>query len=164
MNESEFNRLREESWRRKLSSAEEADLRSWLAEHPESQAEWDADFSLTKAIEQLPNIPVPSNFTARVLQEIEREAAVQSHGRAPKWHWLRSLLPRAAIATVVLSVGLLAVHEHRVVRREQLAQSVATVSEVASLPSPEVLQDFDAIQQMSQRPAGDKVLLAALTQ
>jgi len=164
MNDSDYNRLREESRRRPLTPAEEADLRAWLATHPELRADWDADLALTKMLDRLPDAPVPSNFTARVLRQVECESATVSRGQRSSWNWLRSLLPKAAIAAVVLSAGLLAVHEHRFTRREQLAQSVATVSEIASLPSPEILQDFDTIRQMNQQPAGDQELLAALTQ
>ena len=37
-----YDQLRELSWRRKLTGAEEARLRAWLAAHPEAQADWEA--------------------------------------------------------------------------------------------------------------------------
>jgi len=113
MNESDYNQLREESWRRKLTPAEEAELRAWLADHPESRMDWDMDSRLTHLLGRLDNAPVPSNFTARVLQAIEREAASEARQTAPKRNWfLHSFLPRTAAAMVVLAAGLLAYNEY----------------------------------------------------
>ncbi len=76
-NDPTYNRLRELSWRRKLTGAEEAELRAWLAAHPDAQADWEAEAGLNAALGRLPDAPVPSNFTARVLQAVEREAAAE---------------------------------------------------------------------------------------
>ena len=150
MNEFECNPLREKSWRRKLTPAEAAELEAWLARNPGAQAEWEMELRLTEAISHLPNAPVPSNFTARVLQAVEREAKAGSQ-RGPFWKWsFRFLLPRTAAAAVVLGAGLLAYHEHTatVAERAELAQSVRIVASVPSLPSPAILQDFDTIQKL----------------
>ena len=80
-----YNRLRELSWRRELTAAEEAELRAWLAAHPEAQADWEAEAGLNEALRQLPDAPVPSNFTARVLQAVEREAALRERRRGARW-------------------------------------------------------------------------------
>ena len=50
----------------------------------------------------------------------------------------------------------------RLEKSQRLAKSVATVSQVASLPGPDVLKDFDAIQQLNRSPAPDTELLALL--
>jgi hypothetical protein len=162
MNDSDYNQLREQSWRRKLTPVEQAELRDWLTAHPALRAEWETEPGLTEAIARLPNVPVPTNFTARVLQAVELEASANRHQQTSQrkfsWH---ALLPRIAIATVVLSVGLFTVHEQRTHQRARLAQSVATVSGVASLPGPDILQDFDMINQMDHA-AVDKELLALM--
>jgi hypothetical protein len=44
----------------------------------------------------------------------------------------------------------------------QLAKSVAAISEVSSLPGPEILKDFDAIRQLTPTPPPDTELLALL--
>lgn len=165
MNESEYNPLREKSWRGKLTPAEAGELEVWLAKHPEAQADWEAELHLTEAINRLPDAPVPSNFTARVLQAVERESSAGSRGRGVSWKWsLRSLLPRAAATAVVLGAGLLAYHEHSVTeRRAEVARSVKIVSSVPSLPSPQILQDFDSIQKMGSASTGpDQDLLALM--
>ena len=167
MNQSEYNQLKEKSWRGKLSATEQAELLTWLAEHPELADDWQLEANLTQAIRRLPDAPVPSNFTARVLGSVEREAAAQSRPRVPVWKWfLHSLVPRTAVAGVVLGVALFTYHEHTAgARRKQqaeLVQSVKVVAGVPSLPSPEILQDFDTIRKMGGTPGPDPELLALL--
>ena len=53
-----YHQLLEQSWRRKLTDAEEAGLRAWLAAHPEAQPDWDAEAGLSEALGALPNVPV----------------------------------------------------------------------------------------------------------
>jgi anti-sigma factor RsiW len=161
MNGSRYNQLLEESWRRKLTASEEGELRAWLAAHPEAQSDWEAEGELNEALGRLADAPMPTNFTARVLQAVELEGATESCGRAWAWQWWRWLLPKAAAAAVVLGAGLLAYHQHEVTKRVELAQSVAAVSE-AAIPSPDALQDFEAIRRLNPAPPADKELLALL--
>ncbi|SRR5258706_9108188 len=165
INDPFYNRLRELGWRGELTAADEKELHAWLAAHSEAQSEWRAEERLTEALGRLPDVPVPTNFTARVLQAVELEAAAAGRSpsaRGPKWHWPRRWLSRAALAAVVLGAGLISVHEVRVARRAELAQSVAAVSEVSSLPSPEILKDFEAIRALNRTPSADEELLALL--
>ena len=159
-----YDQLRESSWRGRLTAAEEADLRAWLTAHPEAQADWEAEAGLNDALARLPDAPVPSNFTARVLQAVEREAAAESRRRGARWRggWLVRWLPRAAVAAVVVAAGLVSYHQASYTRRAKLAESVAVVLNVSSLPSPEVLKDFDAIRALNPTPTADEGLLAAL--
>ncbi len=57
-------------------------------------------------------------------------------------------------------------HEGAAIRRASIAksaaESVAVVSDVSSLPSPEVLTNFDAIYALNQTPPADEQLLALL--
>jgi hypothetical protein len=159
-----YNSLRELSWRRKLTSAEEAQLRAWLAAHPEAQADWDAEAGLNAALGRLPDAPMPSNFTARVLQAAEREAAAER--RRPGWAWgtwprLR-WLPKTAFAAVILGAGLISYHQFEATRLRQCANSVKAVSDVSSLPGPEALRDFDAIRASDPTALPDEQLLTAL--
>jgi anti-sigma factor RsiW len=159
-----YNHLRELSWRRELSDAEDAELRTWLAAHPEAQADWEAEAGLNASLGRLPDAPVPGNFTARVLQAVEREAAAEPRRPQGKWLnriWLR-WLPRAAFAAVVVGAGLVSYHQVQAAHRKKLVESVAAVSAVSSLPSPDILRDFDAIQALNPTPAPDEQLLAVL--
>lgn len=169
MSDSERNQLREKNWRRKLTPDETAELQAWLDTQPEARADWEAEARLTEAMSRLPEVPVPSNFTARVLQAVERESAAEKRTRPPARKWsLRSLLPRAAAVAVILGTGLFTYHEYTMTQRNervQLAQGVKIVSEVPSLPGPEILQDFDTIRQLpSGRPSGPDQDLLKLNQ
>ncbi len=159
-----YSRLREVGWRRRLTAAEEAELRAWLAAHPEAQADWEAEAGLNAALGRMPDAPVPSNFTARVLQAVERETATER--RRPKEDWLTWLrprwLPKLAFAAIVVGAGLLSYNQVQAVHRKKLAESVAAVSAVSSLPSPDILKDFDAIRALNPSPAPDEQLLAIL--
>ena len=150
---------RELSWRRRLSPAEEARVRAWLEAHPDARADWETEAGLSDALDRLKEPEVPSNFTARVLAAVEADAV--RAGRAGvvgrqiwrfwNWRWL----PKAALASMVLVAGLLGLQHYQHAQRVQYARSVATISEVASLPSPAILQDFDAIHAMNQTVAQD---------
>jgi ferric-dicitrate binding protein FerR (iron transport regulator) len=160
-----YNRLRELGWRGKLTATDEEELRAWLSANSEAQSEWQIEARLSEALGRLPDVPVATNFTARVLQAVELEGAAAERAqsaRGPKWHWPRRWLSRAALAAVVLGVGLFSFHEVRIARRAELAESVTAVSEVSSLPSPEILKDFEAIRALNQAPSADEELLALL--
>jgi len=156
--------LRELSWRRKLTRAEEASLRTWLAAHPEAQADWEAEAGLNAALGRLPDVPVPGNFTARVLRAAEREAAAELRRSGWKWGgWPRlRWLPKVAFAAVILGAGLVSYRQLQAARLREYAHSVAAVSNVSSLPGPEILEDFDAIRVSNPTPLPDEQLLADL--
>ena len=163
-NDPTYNRLRELSWQRKLTGAEEAELWAWLAAHPDAQVDWEAEAGLNAALDRLPSVPVPSNFTARVLQAVEREAAAElRRSERKRWPW-RHLrwLPKAAVAAVILGAGLVSYRQFQAARFAEYAQSVAAVSDVSSLPSPEILKDFDTISALNATPPPDEQLLALL--
>jgi hypothetical protein len=114
---------------------------------------------LNAALRRLPDAPVPSNFTARVLAtiELEEQNAARRHG----WNWL-SLFPRVAVAAAVLlfagvSIDRYEVHSHRVTLVKNLARVAS-----AQTPSVDALENLDAIQGMSQSAHADNDLLAAL--
>lgn len=152
------NLLRELVWRRKLTSTEREELRSSLEDRTDLELESD----LTEALARLPDVAVPSNFTAQILQVLEREEmqAARNAGRHV-WNW-RMLIPRAATAAVVfIIVGLTFEHHELSVRRTNLAESVAQVATAQPMPSIDALRNFNAIQRMSQ-PRADEELLALL--
>lgn len=157
-------KLRETGWRRRLMPSEEAEWRASFSAQPEAQADLELESVLTEHLNRLPNVPVASNFTARVLGSVEAEIKADSLKKARgRWTW-RLLMPRAAFAlsgalTVIAVVSLVS-HQQRANARQEMAQSVAAVSSVASLPSPEVLQDFEAIRRLNFTPAPDDQLLA----
>jgi len=105
---------------------------------------------------------MPSNFTARVLQAVEREEASGAPRRSWSWHW-RVLVPRVAVAVAVVGFAGLAYQRHEFDKRAELARDVALLADAQPVPSVEALKNFDAIQRMSQTtPRADDELLALL--
>jgi hypothetical protein len=158
-----YEHFLEISWQRALTPTEQARLSEWLAEHPELQAEWEAESGLNRALEALPNLPVPSNFTARVLDEARRTGVagqkIQVSRGAPWWsRWL----PKTAVAAIVVAAGLLSYHHLQESRREEVARSLTTLSQIPAVPGPEVLKDFDAIAALDSTPPADEELLKVM--
>ncbi len=119
------------------------------------------DARLDALLRALPDKPVASNFTARVLQQVARETAARpasGFGRFLQFRWL----PRVAVASLALASCLATYHFRTQTARTQFARSIAAVTQVASLPSPETLKDFEAIRRLSQTPPADRELLALL--
>jgi hypothetical protein len=166
MNDTEYHQLRELSWRRKLTGAEEAELQKYLAAHPEAKADWETDAELNRVLDGLPAAPpVASNFTARVVQAVERETAARARAggggwfaQGRLWNWL----PRAAAACVVAGVVLLGYHEHQARTREAMARRVVDLARAVSA-SPELLANYDHIRRLGDTPPkADTDLLALL--
>jgi anti-sigma factor RsiW len=158
MNDPLFDELREKSWRRKLTASEEAELSAWLAAHPEAQREWELETALNDTLSRLPNVPLSSNFTAQVLRAVDRDAALAGRPSESKWKWSwHRFLPKAALAGVALVLGLTYHQHYQATQRAQLANSVATVSEVAAMSDPELFQDFDTIRHLSRLPPPDAI-------
>jgi len=158
------NPASELAWRRKLNASEEAQLRSWLATHPEAQAHYEAETALNEALDSLPNAPLASNFTARVLRAVESENVRVEQIRGPGIFFSGALrwLPRTAMAALTIAVGLLSYQHFREAHRVQMARDAVVASEVASLANPKILEDFEVIRAMSRAPTADEELLKLL--
>lgn len=149
------NPLRELIWRRKLTEAERAEL----SPQPQTRADLELESRLTEELGQLPDRPVPSNFTALVLQAIDHEAA---RPRLRLWFWSwRVLVPRLAVGVVVIGIAGLTYQRYEFNQHVRLAQNVALLAQSQPMPSVEALKNFDVIQRMSQ-PHSDEKLLALL--
>jgi negative regulator of sigma E activity len=172
MSDAEYQRLLEASWRRELTPDEQARLQIWLAARPEVQPDWQAEAALNGVLRKLPDAPLASNFTARVLRAVEAEQARRAR-RSPLaawWEdWARVFAPKAAWAAVALLLGLAAWQEYRFLNRTSLAHELAKIPVSATLPSPDILRDFDSIRELSHlavaaggTQVSDKDLLTAL--
>ena len=166
-----YERLREIGWRRPLTEAEQAELRQWLAAHPERQSDVEAEAALTQAVARLPDAPAPSNFTARVMEAIEFET--QPAGRAGSQSlipWWRRFFPRLAVATVVVGISGVSYWRYQTVKQADLegaVESFVTIAGIAPLSDPTVLEDFEVIRRMGQADDGLLALsddLLSLTQ
>ena len=112
-------------------------------------------------LSRLPDAPVASNFTARVMQQIDLEESRHLHKLNSIFNW-RAFLPRAAVAmALILFAGLTLQHHEANVHRAALAKNVALVAE-APMPDVDALKNFDAIRRMSQPARPDNELLALM--
>ncbi len=153
-NDPVYQHLRELSWRRKLTSSEEAQLRAWLTAHPDAQAEWEAEMGLNEILERLPEAPVPSNFTARVLQASALDATSGSGSILQRsWRWRLRWLPRAALASAAACAVMISCQHIR------SANAVELFKGVALLPDPDVVKNFDTIRALNRTPTADEELL-----
>jgi negative regulator of sigma E activity len=125
-------------------------------------ADLELEARLTKVLARLPDAPVASNFTARVMQAVEIEDVRRSRTWNFRWSWHR-LLPRiAATAVAVLFAGLTFHHYELTSQRAAFARNVALIAGSQPLPSVDALNNFDVIQRMSQPAHADEELLALL--
>ena len=114
---------------------------------------------LRELLSRLPDAPVASNFTARVMQQIDLEESRHSRKLNSIFNW-HAFLPRAAVATVAIVFAGLTLQHHEVSeQRAQVAQSVALVAG-SPMPDVDALKNFDAIKRMSQPAHADEELLA----
>jgi anti-sigma factor RsiW len=161
------NQFRELSWRQQLTDAERAALQQFLATHPEAKADWETEAQLNSLLEKLPEAPsVASNFTAQVMQAVERETAGRTRPRnTGGWRWLslRTWAARGAAACVVVGVSCFAIYQHQLGERRTMAQNVAALAEAYSATGPVPAEDFDSIRRLDgATPAKPDIDLIAL--
>jgi anti-sigma factor RsiW len=157
-------KIRELTWRGHLSPDQQRELEAWLIAHPEEKEALALDNRLTESLQRLRDTRISNNFTSRVLEQVRLEqAAAERESRRKsfvfRWRWL------IRTATAVVLVGAAGITWKQVQNArtaEEIARSVTLISEFPSLPNPEVLQDFEAIQALSQTPPADLELLALL--
>lgn len=144
---------RETLWRRPLTAAE----RAALAAQPDLELET----RLTESLVKISDVPVASNFTARVMSAIELEDARPARQGFFRWTW-HAFMPRAIATAAIVAFAGLGWQRYEVnVQRNLLVKNVAQVAAAQPLPV-EVLKNFDAIQRMSQPVDADKELLALM--
>jgi negative regulator of sigma E activity len=115
---------------------------------------------LREFLSRLTDAPIPSNFTARVMQAVELEELQAARTRGWHWNW-HSLLPRAAATAMVVVAASFAFYQHEIYnQRAEIAKNVVLMASAQPLPSMDALQNFDAIQRMSQPAHADEGLLA----
>ena len=141
-----------------LSPEEESRLEAWLAAHPDERAAWEQDRALGRALQSLPDAPVSSNFTARVMQELDL-AEAREERKSGGW---RFLWPRLGWATAALALAVFGAQQFRSNQRTQLASDAALVSkDIARLP--DAFRDFDVVESLGEiTPASDDGILIAL--
>ena len=145
-----YQRLKEIGWRRALTDAEQAELRAWLATHPEAAADIELDAALNSTLAKSPDAPMPSNFTARVMAAIEQDAAAQRRATSrPKASWWRVFIPRFAMASlVVVTVGV-GIRHNAATKRTELTDAAKQIAESRALSDMAVIEDFETIRNLN---------------
>lgn len=163
MTDSDYQDLIETAWRRKLTPAEEAAARKLLASNGSAQHDWEKETALNRVFDGLPDVPVSSNFTARVVEAARREKV------GPKFEhlwpdWWRNLgwIPRLAGVCLLLGGTALSVHEYQEAQLREMARDVEKVSSYALVSKIDWLENFDTIKKLNQVPPVDEELLTAL--
>ena len=152
--ESKPSSWRETVWRRPLTDAE----RVALGKDPELELE----ARLTESLVRIPDLRVPSNFTALVLAAVDQEGARRPIPVLLRWNW-RFFLPRViAAAAILVFTGTIWERYEMNSKRSILAENVAQVASVKPVPGFDALYNFDAIMRMSQPVAADKEILALM--
>lgn len=151
----EFNRFVQKAIKEPLAPEEQARVDEYLADNPEALIIWEEELGLNDLLDTAADFPVSSNFTAQVLQAVERETTLEREERASL---VATLLSRHwSIPAVALGlVGLLAVgvNQHQLqARRVEVAETIAAVSTAADMATLEMLRDFDAVTSFGQVPS-----------
>ena len=167
MNDADFNQLLDTALRRKLTAEEEARLQAFLARDPRARAVWEEEMALSRLLNGLPDAPLASNFTAQVLEAVERDARHRNVSTLFGWFGLRPAQRYAAACLVVLLAGL-GYWQYESVRREKMALALHrlaphfdTPSTAVALAPDELWKNFDAINRLPQTQT-DEELLAVL--
>ena len=89
MKRPDYDSLLMSGLKRKLDAAEEAQLLTYLADRPDARAAWEEEASLNRLLRELPDTPVPANFTAQIVRLAERDLELDGgFHRARWWGWL----------------------------------------------------------------------------
>jgi hypothetical protein len=159
----------EQLHRGKLDLEGLARWRRELAARPAEAERFEEELALEDALGRLPRAEVPTNFTAQVLQALDRDERAGERRGHGIIHWWRSFAwaRQSVAATAVVAALLIGGWQFRVQQRIELARNVADVARATGAGdlAVESLRDFDAIQLLREPPRPDDVeLLTALSQ
>ncbi len=168
MSETEYQKLLNARLQRELTAAEQARLEELTSQHPEIRDHWDEEMRLSGLLDRLPDAPLSSIFTARVLEAAQSEELPGRAARRPRlFGWLPMRWVHAATAgCVALALAWIVQDQRRVALRAELADDLAQISAVALAPDAELdaLMHFEEIDRLGEQPVVDDELLAALEQ
>ncbi len=166
MSETEYQKLLNTRLQRELTSAESGRLEELASQHPEIRDHLDEEMRLNGLLDRLPDAPLSSNFTARVVEAARRSELPGSAARRRRlfgWlpmHWVRA----AAAAFTALILAWIVQDQRQMAKRAELADNLSLIASVAIAPDTgiEALTHFDEINQLGEQPIVDDELLAAL--
>jgi hypothetical protein len=152
----------------------EAERRQWeqlLQNDAALRERFAEEAALERMLDDLPDVPISSNFTALVLQAAVRESQTEGPHSRIRLPLFRSVLARLAAGLVMFTLlAVLVGYQYRKSERADMAERVRSFTGIASAigsektPPEELFQDFDAIRRLSLPAEGelDMELLFAL--
>lgn len=163
MNDVEFQDWVERSNLGLLSQEQERDFESLLASDAALRSRWRAEQELNTLLRNLPPVPLNPRFADSVLRAVAQEPSHRPHGRT--WLLVDALRQlrgawQFALGCAVIGISLAGFQMARQQQLARMAETVATVSQIASVPSVSALADFDAIMNLPESPVKepDKLL------
>ena len=171
MQRSKLEEFLKKDLRAPLRQEDQARLESLLNGNPEAQHEWAEEARLNRLLRQLPDVPVPSNFTSLVVDAVEAErSATADRGRfRPRFWWRSWTWARGMAAAAFLFAGVISVQLYQFAQREQVARSVVAFTEGVPQQYFDVIAHFDEIRilpaslpSVAAQPRFDADLLAAV--
>lgn len=173
MSKNDYEKLKELALKGLLDEESERRLRMYIESDPSCAIpDLEKEILLGKLLRNLPQATVPSNFTARVMAEIER-IEVEPVVASPEptlldWLLYRFVYKIGAFAVVIALLGF-CYFSYTASRNAKLANKISDLSGIALLEDKEskiaveIFRDFDVIQNLNQQSAFvDTELLAAL--
>lgn len=172
---------------RRLTADEAAQWRRQLSERPSEARRLEEELALNHLLDSQPRPRVSSNFTARVLSDLQ-ESPEQKSWISRSWisrswisrYWTQSVVRVshgfgffsgvagriwAHSIPIVVAVVCVAIplnwgwQRVQVHRHGTMARTAAELSVAAAMPGVAVLQDFEAVQLLETRSAPDDVTL-----
>lgn len=145
---------RELTWRENLPPHQARRLAQKIAEQPALSAEEEEERNLTRLLNQLPDVPVPSNFTALVLQEVAKEKQRRIVSRRFGWQFWARWSTRAAFAGLLGILSWVGFTRYELRREEEIARNVVEFSRRMSIPvenlrPSDILSNFEAIRRLN---------------
>lgn len=153
MNDSAYEQLAAAAARRELTASEKAQLEAWLGLHPETREAWELERRLTLSLQRLADLPVPSNFTAQVLQATQRSIRQRPDSVLTGWlRWVRNRGHGWQLGVAGSALALIVTLQvHQTHQRAELARSLAALP-VSGLADVELWRDFEQINALPNGP------------
>lgn len=138
-----YQQLLESSRRGRLTAEEESELERCFQADPDLRQDWELEQLLSNKLRGLADSALSSNFTARVLDAVAREAGRTTETQNTparrsrlfpsflEGFWVRTSL----VALSLFLIGLLGIQTYKEYYRVMVAESIATVATVTALPT-----------------------------
>lgn len=158
MSNSEHKRLKELAWKKALDAEEQAKLNEFIAQHPEYREDLELELALTRSLKNLPDAPVSSNFTARVMNSIAAEEplslSIPDYITNLVFQLSRTILPKLAAALALILLIGLSYFSYKEAQKARIAEKLVDLDRIAmidgksSILTVDVFKDFDVIQKI----------------